>query len=474
MGFISGHGPNGRLRVMMVDDEPIILESFRDCLDEYPIETFTDPREALAALRGSFYDIVVSDYRMPGISGLDLLIEAKRSASYDTGILLTAFADKQVLLDFVNRDLVSTIVEKPLDLPRFKAILDETIADRIKRKESAEKLDAIRCWYEEQDSLESWKESPIVGFDGDLGHVCKDLVSIAAAGENVLVTGETGTGKELIARTIHRLSPNRLGPFVSINCGALPDTLVESELFGYVKGAFTGALADKPGKIELAHGGTLFLDEVAELRPDLQVKLLRVVEEKEVERLGSTKGRKIDFRLIAATNRDIAEAIRNGVFREDLYYRVSTIPVHLPPLRERGRDFERLVERLLRRYAEEMGRKPVLLSPDALGLLRKYRWPGNIRELENVLKRAVILLDHGVKEIDADVFSYLTDRKPESTCSFDAALTRMSTEMISGRITFKQLERRILTGILDRFSGNIKAAVQATGISKDRFYRGRI
>jgi transcriptional regulator with PAS, ATPase and Fis domain len=233
---------------------------------------------------------------------------------------------------------------------------------------------------------------------------------------------------------------------------------VESELFGYVKGAFTGALADTPGKIELAHGGTLFLDEVAELRPDLQVKLLRVVEEKEVERLGSTKGRKIDFRLIAATNRDIAEAIRNGVFREDLYYRVSTIPVHLPPLRERGRDFERLVERLLRRYAEEMGRKPVLLSPDALGLLRKYRWPGNIRELENVLKRAVILLDHGVKEIDADVFSYLTDRKPESTCSFDAALTRMSTEMISGRITFKQLERRILTGILDRFSGNIKAA----------------
>lgn len=461
------------LKIMVVDDEPIILESIQDYLDNYPLRTFSDPLHALKALDSDFFDIIVSDYRMPGLNGLEFLFESKRKDSYSTGILLTAYADKQVLLDFINRDLVSRVLEKPLDLPKLKEALDEAIDECGRRKEERSELEKLRFWYEGPAFSAEGPEKRIVGLNGSLSAVFKDVNRIAATDENVLITGETGTGKELMARLIHRLGKRHGKPFVSINCGALPENLVESELFGHSKGAFTGAYTDKPGKIEIAEQGTLFLDEIGELPPETQVKLLRVVQTKESERIGENKTRKTDFRLICATNRDLKSSIMTGGFREDLFYRISTIPMHLPPLRQRDQDMEPLIRYFLNKFTEELGRRSVRISPEAVNRLKCYTWPGNIRELENVIKRAIILLDKNETELRPKDFSYLFASLQEPGINPDSALAVLSREIQNGRLRFKEIERKILLKILDSFGGSITDAVKETGISKDKFYRSR-
>lgn len=463
----------GNPKILIVDDEPVILESIIDYLDDYPIEVFSDPQKALAALEKHYFDILVSDYRMPGLSGLDLFLESKRHESYYIGILLTAFADKKLLLEFINRNLVSRVIEKPLDLQRFKSAVDEAVLECRARDTRRAELENLRFWYEDLSHQSGSPGRRFIGFNGSLKHIYQDLRNIADTDENVILTGETGTGKELIARMIHRVSRRRNGPFVTINCGALPDNLIESELYGYAKGAFTGAFTEKEGKVELAHGGTLFLDEIGELKPDHQVKLLHVVQTKQTERLGANKIRKVDFRLVTATNRDLKTAIIEGDFREDLYYRVSTIPLHLPPLREREEDLEELVLYLIDRFVTEMRRKPVSIEAEALTRLKCYPWPGNIRELENVLKRAIILLGPDDTVITADTFGYLFDTGLPEEISPQKALEALSGRVIDGTLQIKNIERRVISAILSRFNGNIAEAVKHTSISKDKFYRSR-
>ncbi len=462
-----------KLKIMVVDDEPVILDCIKDYLDQYPIHTYLDPKEAVAALETQFFDIVVSDFRMPGVSGLELFLEGKRNGSYSFGILLTAYADKQLLREFINRNLVKRVIEKPLDLDAFKIVIDEAIADCRREEEKRAESDAMRFWYDSASTSASFLKNKVIGFDGSLRGLFADIRKVADSAESVLLTGETGTGKELVARTIHLLSGRRNGPFVVINCGALPENLVESELFGCVKGAYTGAYADRQGKIERADGGTLFLDEVGELEPDIQAKLLRVIQEKEVERLGSGLKRKVDFRLVSATNRDIASDIRAGRFREDLYYRIGTIPLRLPPLRERLQDFEPLIGSIMDGFTEELGRTRVVLDPRALARLKAHSWPGNIRELENAIKRAVLLLDRESTVIMPETFDYLFSRAGEPG-SLDSALGTLTEEVLAGRMDFKVLEKTILARIVERYGGNIKEAARSTSISKDKFYRKRL
>jgi two-component system response regulator AtoC len=307
------------------------------------------------------------------------------------------------------------------------------------------------------------------GADRGLKEVVGKAAQMAATTENVLITGETGTGKEVFARAIHSMGPRKDQPFVKINCGAIPETLIEDELFGHIKGAYSGAYTDKPGRIELAEKGTLFLDEIGELKPELQTRLLQVVQEKRIERIGSTKATPVDFRLLSATNQDIETMLRTRRLREDLYYRIATFHIHIPPLRERKKDIPLLIDYLLGTYRDEFGRKEITMTQDALEKMLLYEWPGNIRELESVLKRAVSLLDRTKSVItEKDIVPLVvTDRSAEGNDPFEWVLD----EVLRTGQGIKEIENRILRGLLSRFNGKVYEASRATGIPKDRFYR---
>ena len=461
------------IKIMIVDDEEIILESVKDFLSEYCINTFIDPTEALKELKSHYYDIVIADYRMPNLSGLDLLLEAKKANSYFYGILLTAYAEKKLLEDFINRNLIKKVIEKPLKLPLIKRNIDEAIVECKKNQDREIEIQKLKSYYENafDDSLFMNKE--IIGVNSGLKDVFITVKKVASINENILITGETGTGKELIARTIHCLSSRREKSFVKINCGAIPDSLIESELFGHNKGAYTGAYTDKKGKIELANGGTLFLDEIAELKLELQTKLLHVIQDKTVERVGGNKVIKVDFRLIAATNKDLPTQIRKKLFRQDLYYRINTVPLHLPSLRERIDDLPLLIDYFINLYSKEIGKKHVSIDQKAVERLKTYSWPGNIRELENVLKRVLILLDDNTQVIKRETFDYLFTPYTKTEYTIEKAIKQICRSIIQKKKNLKSIEKNILTSILEHFNGNVGEAVRNTAIPKDRFYRNK-
>jgi DNA-binding NtrC family response regulator len=324
--------------IMIVDDEEAILEGIKDTLTEYPIRTFRSSRAAETALDSSFYDIIVADYKMPDLSGLDFFIRAKQKRAYDYGILLTAYADKELLRTFLNQNLIHKVVEKPLQIDYLRSVLNEGVSHCLRRKQDERELRELQERYESMLKPTWCLNDRLSGADRGLKEVVGKAAQMAATTENVLITGETGTGKEVFARAIHSMGPRKDQPFVKINCGAIPETLIEDELFGHIKGAYSGAYTDKPGRIELAEKGTLFLDEIGELKPELQTRLLQVVQEKRIERIGSTKATPVDFRLLSATNQDIETMLRTRRLREDLYYRIATFHIHIPPLRERKKD----------------------------------------------------------------------------------------------------------------------------------------
>ncbi|MBN1696208.1 MAG: sigma-54-dependent Fis family transcriptional regulator [Spirochaetales bacterium] len=460
------------ISILIVDDEESLLVDIAKYFLDYNIKTFSEPNEAALSLASSYYDIIVADYRMPGLSGIELLITAKKSSSYHYGILFTAFADKTILEQVINNNLVKRIVEKPVKLRSLKAVIDEAIDDCRKKKEEKKRLEQLSRYYE--NSKREWEDpfSRIIGLNHGLNDVYKKAKSVSNLSINVFLTGETGTGKELIARFIHEMSPRCDNPFIAINCSAYPENLLESELFGYVKGAFTGAERDKPGKIELSDHGTLFLDEIGELKSNLQVKLLRVIQEKKIERLGSNTVYSVDFRLITATNREPMECIKNGSLREDFYYRINGFPIQLPPLRERREDIPFLVAYFLRKISTELSIPEPVIEESALELLNGYKWPGNIRELENVMMRALILsMDKKViSEESLDPFFHMSGC---NMSNFGKAITTLSREVIQKKLELKHIEQYILCEILDYFGGNVKQAVDNTGILKDKFYRNR-
>jgi len=369
--------------VLVVDDEKSICEMLDIALRKqgHRVETALTLEQASRVLQSKVFDIVITDIRLEDGSGLDVLAQAREfSADRSHVILITAYASVDSAVEALNRGAFRYIIKTHNLIEELRVTIDRALAERMLREENR----ALRR--ELRKGLES-----LLG-DSAVMKGLKELVAtIAPTTSTILITGESGTGKELVARAVHAASNRADRPFISVNCGAFPETLLESELFGYMKGSFTGATANKHGLFESAHTGTLFLDEIAEMTLPMQVKLLRVLQERRVRPVGAAEENPVDVRLIAATNKDLSQRVSEGLFREDLFYRVSVIPVELPPLRARREDIPLLAYHFLRRFAGALGKHIEKISDDAMRQLEAYDWPGNVRELENAIERAVTL-----------------------------------------------------------------------------------
>jgi len=367
-------------QVLVVDDEPGLREFLAEVLTDagHEVTQAQDGQRALDLVRERAFHLVLTDLKMPRLSGLDLLRTAKAEQPELEFVVLTAHGTVQTAVDAMRLGAFDYL-NKPISGPDE---LELVVARALERRRMSAVVASART-----------AETEFVARDPAMEPVTRALRKVAATAATVLLLGESGTGKEVAARAVHRWSPRAAGPFVAINCATMSETLLESELFGHEKGAFTGATDRRRGKVELAEGGTLFLDEIGELKPELQARLLRVLQERCFERVGGSQTIAADVRWVAATNRDLGEAMGQGTFREDLYHRLAVFPIFLPPLRDRPRDIEPLARFLLDRAASSMGRGALSLSASALTALRAYRWPGNVRELSNALERAAILSD---------------------------------------------------------------------------------
>jgi two-component system response regulator PilR (NtrC family) len=375
-----------------VDDERSMREFLAIMLtrDGYEVVAAENGAQALAALRQRPFDLLISDIRMPDCSGIDVLREAKTLQLDLPGILMTAFSSTQTAIEALRTGALDYI-SKPFDVEEMKRVVAQALERRHFRDQAPAAADEAPGSEGQVDDGRPHARDSMIGRSPAMQRVFAMIEAIAGTSSTVLITGESGTGKEMAARAIHRLSPRADRPFVALNCGALTETLLESELFGHEKGAFTGAMATTRGLIEQAEKGTIFLDELGEMSPMMQVKLLRVLQERRFRRVGGHDELAADIRIIAATNRDLSKMVADGTFREDLYYRVNVIPVALPPLRERRDDIPVLARHFVARFARDMRRPGADLTPEAMDALLRHPWPGNIRELENVLERAVAL-----------------------------------------------------------------------------------
>src|SRR5215207_430465 len=378
--------------VLVIDDETGSRESMALALEKagLAVRTFDDARKALEFLdENDNARLAVCDLRMPGMDGLGFLHEV-RERKIDLSIMLvTAYGSIESAVEAM-RVGADDYLTKPVDLYELR----KRVMNLIEKQQLKEEVSTLREMLDKRYGFES-----IIGRSAPMERLFEQMRLVAPTRSSVLVIGESGTGKELVANAVHRASPRRNERFLAINCGAIPSDILESELFGHERGAFTGAVTRKIGKFELAHRGSLFLDEISELYPELQVKLLRVLEERQVMRVGGSELIDVDFRLIAATNRDLEKEVAEGRFREDLYYRLKVVTLRIPPLRERPGDLPVLAEHFLTAFAQEHGKPAVQLSPEALEVLARYAWPGNVRELRNVLESAVIF--HQGEEITA-------------------------------------------------------------------------
>jgi DNA-binding NtrC family response regulator len=366
-------------RILVVDDEPGVQESLRMLLkSEGDVTVVGNVEDALREIASEPPDLVLLDLVMPGRSGLDLLADLQERDVRAPVIVLTATNTVNAAVEAMKRG-AADFMTKPFELDALRL----KVRDRLEKRELQDEVERLRDEVEERQQL-----GRMVGRSDVMRTVFRTVERIAKAEATVLVTGESGTGKELVARAIHDLSPRAEGPFIAVNCGAIPSELIESELFGHEKGAFTGATERRVGRFEAANSGTLFLDEIGELDQAVQVKLLRVLQERTFERVGSSQSMTVDVRIVTATNRDLQEEIKNGNFREDLYYRVAVVPVALPALRERREDIRLLAKTFLARLGPEKK-----LSPAAIGSLENYTWPGNVRELENAIEYSIALCE---------------------------------------------------------------------------------
>ncbi len=369
--------------VLVVDDEQAMREFLAVLLEKegHSVITACDGEQALRKVEEQPLDLVISDVRMPKVDGIELLAGIRAQHPHLPVILVTAYASSDSTIQAMQLG-ADDYLTKPFRLDELRLVVEKALARRQKRQQDQASQPAVP---------EAPKLEGIIGRSPKMVELYKLISKIAGLDSTVLITGESGTGKELVARTIHCSSPRADHPFLAINCAAIPDQLLESELFGHVKGAFTGAVSHKVGLFEVAHRGTVLLDEVAEMSPSLQVKLLRFLQWRTFRRVGGTEDLEVDVRLIASTNKDLGKAIADGGFREDLFYRLNVIPVHLPPLRERKEDIPLLADGLLVQCSLRQQRGPASISQEAMEILVRYPWPGNVRELENVIERAVAL-----------------------------------------------------------------------------------
>jgi DNA-binding NtrC family response regulator len=376
--------PQGALpKLLIADDERHIAEGLQMLLEEegYSVDTATDGTEAWEKAASGDFGLVLADLKMPGMDGLELFARM-REQNIDSEVIIITGKGTVTSAVEAMRNGAYDYLTKPLDLERLKALIPRAL-------EKYQVRTANRMLKLQLESLTRYGE--MLGQSDEMRHIYNIIDAVAPSNASVLIVGESGTGKELVARALHNKSTRRKGPFVALNCGAFPREILENELFGHEKGAFTGAINEKAGMFELAHDGTLFLDEVAEMEPDIQVKFLRALEQRAFRRLGGKKEIEVDIRVVAATNKNIEDALREGKLRDDLYHRLAVIPMHLPPLRDRGGDIRILAEEFLQRFSKEQGKNLRAFSEGATTYLETYRWPGNVRELKNAIERAVIL-----------------------------------------------------------------------------------
>src|SRR5213596_922908 len=440
--------------ILVIDDEQGILETLRILLknEGFDITTAQGGNAGLEQLKGSAPDIVLTDLKMPGVAGTDILAAVREQDPETPVILMTAQASLQSAIQAVNQGAFYYI-QKPFSNDDLVAICRRAAEQRLLKAENKQLKQEIRR------RERSGQVKPL-GKSRVFLDVMRLAEQVAPTESTVLIQGESGTGKEIIARYIHELSERNDSQFLSLNCGALPESLLESELFGHVKGSFTGAVRDKQGLFAAARGGTFFLDEIGEMSPATQVKLLRVLQEREAIPVGGTETIPVDVRVVAATNRDLEDDIKRGRFRTDLYYRLNVIAIHLPPLRERRDDIQILWEEFLSRIAKERGENPKSLSPEAEEVIMAYDWPGNMRELENALERAVTLTKGDVIPRTA-IPDKITERKAEP----------LVAERPHQNPSLDVIEQAYITWVLQSEGGNKTRAAEVLGIDPSTLYR---
>ncbi len=435
--------------ILVVDDDQSLRRVLTVQLEQlgYSVLAAASGEEALNILARHSVSLVLTDFRMPGMSGMELLTQIHVLYPEIIVIILTAFGTIGTAVEAMKAGAYHYIT-KPVDPDELKLVLERSL-------EHFRMAEEIRCLRRDIDQK--------YGFENILGHsevllsVLERAARVARTSSTVLIQGETGTGKELLAKAIHYNSPRKDRLLVTINCGAIPKELLESELFGYTKGSFTGAIGNKRGKIEMADGGTLFLDEIGEMPLELQVKILRLLQEGEIEKVGAVGGNKVDVRVVAATHRNLPSMIEEGTFREDLYYRLAVIPLALPPLRERAEDIPELVEKFFLRNKNRNGRPELVLPPELLPYFSHYRWPGNVRQIENVVEQIVVLA-RGEEVTVNDLPEFLRRNKPPS----EALELHLPPEGIS----LEGVEKDLIMRAMKKFEGNQSQAARYLDISR--------
>lgn len=451
-----------RPAILYVDDENSNLIVFKKAFEsDFLVKTCASAQEALEILKVEHFPLVISDQRMPGTTGIELCEKLVTVSPQSVRMILTAYTETRMLLDAINKGHVHDYIVKPWKKSDLKPVLDRAFETYKQRSLKIRELESRAKQSENlQEEIKNvFDGSALVGSSSGLKDVLSTIQKAAATDSTIMIYGETGTGKELMARFVHENSPRKNESFVAVHCAALAKTVLESELFGHEKGAFTGADQQRKGRFEAAEGGTVFLDEIGEISADVQVKLLRVLQEKQVQRVGGNKPIDVNIRVVTATNKDLAQMIKDGTFREDLYYRLNVIPVTVPPLRDRMQDIPALAEFFLNKFNKQLGKR-LTFSIDAMDHLCKYDWPGNVRELQNILERTVIL--SAGPEIDVD------DLKLNFNQVEKVSLSGAPSLNVRHEIQKKEAEK--LTKALTQANGNLSEAARSLGIARSTLF----
>jgi len=429
-----------KISIMIVDDEEIIRESFLHWFQKYGyrVETASSAFKALEKLEKSIFDILFVDIKMPGMSGMELLKKVKEDCPDTIVIIITAYGSIETAVEAMKLGAADYLL-KPFKPKQLSLVMEKVIQQR-------KLVSEYRYMKGRLDEISRFEN--IIGSSRAMHELFDLIPKVAQSDSSVLIIGETGTGKELVAKAIHAKSKRSRQPFIAINCGAIPNTLLESELFGHQRGAFTGASRPRKGFLEIVSGGTLFLDEVGEISPKMQVDLLRVLEEKKITRIGERHPVDVDFRLISATSKDLEKEVKEGTFREDFFYRINVITIHIPPLRERKEDIPLLVEHFIEKYSHETTKHVDHATAGAIKFLQEYDWPGNVRELENAIERAVVLCKS--RTLRKEDFGFL--RPPPFTAP------RMGS--------LREMERKYIQQVLESCHWNVTKAAQILDINR--------
>jgi DNA-binding NtrC family response regulator len=448
------------VRILVVDDEMIVCESCKRILEEeYEVETALSGKEAFEKMKANPFDIVITDLKMPGIDGMEVLRTFRKEYPDSIIIMITGFSTVETAVEAIKLGAFDYI-PKPFTPDEVSIVVKKAIEKKSLMLENV---------YLRQELQEKYGFHNIVGKSKKMQEIYRVIAKVAMTDSTVLIYGQSGTGKELIARAIHFNSPRREKQFVPVDCAVLSENLLESELFGHVRGSFTGAVTTKPGLFEVADGGTVFLDEVGNISLSIQAKLLRVLQEREFTPVGGTKAKKVDIRLIAATNKDLEKMIKEETFREDLYYRLNIVPIYLPALRERQEDIPLLAVHFLKKYAEEMGKAIKGFTPEAMEKLMRYPWPGNVRELENVIERTVVMIDDEMVRVEHLI---LPGQQEKEILENQIPMTSEELKEVKKQVREKaveEIERAFVLNALERHQWNVTRAAEEVGMLRPNF-----